>query len=73
MLAGECDRPEDLVAAIADRPVVAHDAKSLGEVPEVLAHDTEIGAYLLEPARRSYPFRELVEERGFGTALLYAL
>ena len=24
-------------------------------------------AYLLEPARRAYPFRELTEERGFGT------
>ena len=24
-------------------------------------------AYLLEPARRGYPFRELCEERGLGT------
>ena len=29
-----------------------------------LGHDTEVGAYLLEPARRAYPFRELCEERG---------
>ena len=48
------------------RPALAHDAKSLGEVPPVLAHDTEIGAYLLEPARRAYPFRELCEERGLA-------
>jgi DNA polymerase-1 len=41
----------------------------LGEVPEVLAHDTEVGAYLLEPARRAYPFRELCEERGFATSV----
>src|SRR5205085_6231202 len=27
---------------------------------------TEIGAYLLEPARRAYPFRELTEERGLA-------
>jgi DNA polymerase-1 len=67
VLVGECDRPEDLVSAIGDRPAVAHDAKALGEVPMRLAHDTEIGAYLLEPARRAYPFRELTEERGFGT------
>ncbi len=67
VMAGECERPEDLVAAIGRRPAVAHDAKSLGEVPPVLAHDTEIGAYLLEPARRAYPFRELTEERGLGT------
>jgi DNA polymerase I len=67
LLAGECERPEDLVAAIGKRPVIAHDAKSLGEVPARLAHDTEVAAYLLEPARRAYPFRELCEERGFGT------
>jgi DNA polymerase-1 len=69
VLAGACDRPEDLVAAIGSRPAVAHDAKSLGEVPETLAHDTEVAAYLLEPARRAYPFRELCEERGFATDL----
>ena len=63
---GESERPEEVVAEIGARPVVAHDAKSLGAVPEVLAHDTEIGAYLLEPARRAYPFRELCEERGLG-------
>ena len=32
----------------------------------MLAHDTEVAAYLLEPARRAYPFRELCEERGLG-------
>jgi DNA polymerase-1 len=67
VLAGATPRPEDLVAAVGTRPAVAHDAKSLGEVPATLAHDTEIGAYLLEPARRAYPFRELCEERGLGT------
>ena len=59
----------ELVAALDPRPVIAHDAKSLGRVPERLAHDTEVGAYLLEPARRAYPFRELTEERGFGTSV----
>ncbi len=66
LLAGTCERPEDLVAALADRPVIAHDAKRLGVVPPLLVHDTLLGAYLLEPARRGYPFRELVEERGFA-------
>jgi DNA polymerase-1 len=63
---GECARPEDLVGALGTRPVIAHDAKSLGLVPAVLAHDTEVAAYLLEPARRAYPFRELCEERGLA-------
>jgi DNA polymerase I len=66
VLAGPCQRPEDLVAQIGRRPAVAHDAKSLGVVPATLAHDTEVAAYLLEPARRAYPFRELCEERGLA-------
>ncbi len=66
VLVGECASPEQLVQAIGTRPAIAHDAKSLGVVPEVLAHDTEVAAYLLEPARRAYPFRELCEERGLG-------
>ena len=69
VLAGDCDSPEELVAQIGKRPAIAHDAKSLGEVPAVLAHDTEVAAYLLEPARRAYPFRELCEERGFAAAV----
>ncbi len=67
VLTGATPSPEELVAAIGTRPAIAHDAKSLGEVPKTLAHDTEIGAYLLEPARRAYPFRELCEERGLAT------
>jgi DNA polymerase-1 len=69
VLTGVMPSPEALVGALAMRPVIAHDAKSLGEVPAVLAHDTEVGAYLLEPARRGYPFRELVEERGLATSV----
>ncbi len=67
-LHGTCDGPAEVLHALADRPLIAHDAKALGSVPEHLVHDTEIGAYLLEPARRAYPFRELTEERGFGAA-----
>jgi DNA polymerase-1 len=67
VVVGRCERPEDLVAAVGSRPAIAHDAKSLGQVPRALAHDTEVAAYLLEPARRAYPFRELCEERGLAT------
>ena len=35
-----------------------------GSFPPGLVHDTLLGAYLLEPARRGYPFAELCEERG---------
>ncbi len=65
MLVGDCAGPEEVVAACAERAVVAHDAKALGVVPPGLVHDTLLGAYLLEPARRGYPFDELCEERGF--------
>jgi DNA polymerase I len=69
VLVGTSPRPEELVSAVGARPVIAHDAKSLGEVPQTLAHDTEVAAYLLEPARRAYPFRELCEERGLAATV----
>ena len=50
----------------SDRPVVAHDAKALGDVPPNLVFDTEVAAYLLDPARRGYPLDELCEERGLA-------
>ncbi|MEA2391317.1 MAG: polymerase [Solirubrobacteraceae bacterium] len=69
VLVGDCERPEDVVAACGDRAVRAHDAKALGEVPPRLAHDTMVAAYLLDPARRGYPFAELCEERGLVARL----
>jgi DNA polymerase-1 len=66
LLVGTCGRPEELVAAAGARPIITHNAKALGKVPQNLAHDTEVAAYLLEPARRAYPFRELCEERGLA-------
>ncbi|HWT25179.1 MAG TPA: DNA polymerase, partial [Solirubrobacteraceae bacterium] len=65
-LAGELDDPAELVAAAGDRPVIAHDAKALGEVPANLVFDTEVAAYLLDPARRGYPLDEITEERGMA-------
>jgi DNA polymerase-1 len=65
-LAGEVADPAELVAAAGDRPVIGHDAKSLGAVAANLAFDTEVAAYLLDPARRGYPLDEIAEERGLA-------
>jgi DNA polymerase-1 len=64
VLAGDCRQPAEVAGACGELPVVTHDAKALGLVPPGLVHDTLLGAYLLEPARRGYPFAELCEERG---------
>jgi DNA polymerase I len=69
VLAGDCDGPEQVVGEIGERAVVAHDAKALRRVPPGLAHDTLLGAFLLEPARRRFPFEELCEERGLASDL----
>jgi DNA polymerase-1 len=68
VLTGEMADPAQLVAAAGERAVVAYDAKALGVVPPKLVHDALLGAYLLEPARRGYPLRELLEERGLAAA-----
>src|SRR5689334_5826170 len=65
-LAGETDDPSLVIQAVGDRPVIAHDAKQLGDVPPNLVFDTAIAAYVLDPARRGYPLDELAEERGIG-------
>jgi len=67
-LVGSCEDPAQIAAAAGDRPVLTHDAKALLAVPRNLAFDTEIGAYLLDPARRGYPLEELAEERGMAVA-----
>ncbi len=59
----------ELAAALGERPVVVHDAKALGVVPAVVAHDTLLAAYLLEPSRRSFVLGELCEEAGIAIAL----
>jgi DNA polymerase I len=69
VLVGDCAGPAEVVAACGEREVIAHDAKSLQLVPPGLVHDTLLGAYLLDPARRGYPFAELCEERGLVTDL----
>ena len=64
VLVGDIASPAELIAALSDREVLAHDAKSLGDVPQRLAHDTMIAAHLLDPARRGYPLAEVAAEAG---------
>ncbi|HXS47829.1 MAG TPA: DNA polymerase I [Solirubrobacterales bacterium] len=72
---------DQLAVALGGRPLIAHDAKSLGggrhgllaaaarEGAELaLDHDTMIAAYLLEPQRRTYELTELAADAGIGLA-----
>ena len=72
---------DELAHAFADRPLIAHDAKSLGggrhgllaaaarrDLELDLAHDTMLAAYLLEPQRRNYELVELAADAGIGLA-----
>jgi DNA polymerase I len=76
-LVGTAAGLDELLAAWGDRPLVAHDWKATSRAaapaldapgacvaPRVLHHDTAVAAYLLNPARRSYPLAELAEEAG---------
>jgi DNA polymerase-1 len=78
VIAGEASLAE-LARALDGHAIEAHDAKSLGggrhgllaaaarEGTEVvLEHDTMLGAYLLEPQRRSYELLELAADAGIG-------
>ncbi len=64
VLVGDCSGPAEVLEALGERPIVAHDAKALGVVPASLSFDTMVAAYLLDPARRGYPLSELCEDRG---------
>jgi DNA polymerase I len=80
IVSGEASKDE-LAVAFAGRPIVAHDAKSLGGgrhgllaaaaregVELEIAQDTMLAAYLLEPQRRNYELTELAADAGIGIA-----
>ncbi|HLI31189.1 MAG TPA: DNA polymerase I [Solirubrobacteraceae bacterium] len=69
LLSGSCAEAAEVIAACAERPLALHDAKSLGAVPERLAHDTMIAAYLIEPSRQRYRLHELCAERELEVAV----
>jgi len=78
---GECKDLKKLAGELASHPLIAHDAKSVGGgrhgllaaaaeagVELELEHDTMLGAYLLDPARRNYDLVELSADAGLGVA-----
>jgi DNA polymerase I len=71
VLVGETETLAALTLSWGDRPVVAHDWKTIatGEEPcdaPPLEHDTMVAAYLLDPAGRAYPLLEIAEREGIG-------
>jgi DNA polymerase I len=71
VLVAEAETLTAFALARGDRPVVAHDWKTLAMADEAcdappLAHDTMVAAYLIDPARRGYPLDELAAEAGLG-------
>ena len=72
---------DELAVALAGRPLVGHDVKSIGGgrhgllaaaaregVELSICHDTMLAAYLLDPARRNYDLAELAADAGLGVA-----
>jgi DNA polymerase-1 len=80
VVAGEVGK-DRLAVELGERPLIAHDAKSLGGgrhgllaaaaregVELAIDHDTMVAAYLLEPQRRTYDLTELAADAGIGLA-----
>ncbi len=70
-----------LAKDLSGRPLIGHDIKSLGgggqhgllaacatEDDLDLHHDTMVGAYMLDPARRTYDLIDIAAQRGLATA-----
>ena len=71
VLVSEAETLAAFTLARDERPVVAHDWKTIAMAddacnPPPLAHDTMVAAYLIDPARRGYPLDELATEAGLG-------
>ena len=80
LVEGECPEFAALAEALAGRRLIGHDLKSLGGGAQHgllaaagddgldLRHDTMVGAYLLDPARRSYDLVDIAAQRGLAAA-----
>ena len=73
-LVGEAETLAAVTMGWGERPLVAHDWKSIAAPEEPcptppLEHDTLVAAYLLDPAGRAYPLEELLENEGIGVSV----
>ncbi len=80
LVEGDCPDFAELVKALGKRRLIGHDLKSLGGGARYgvlaaagrggldLRHDTMVGAYLLDPARRSYDLVDIAAQRGLAAA-----
>ncbi len=80
VVAGDASDLSALAAALGERPLIAHDAKSPrrpgrdgaaaggGREGLDLAHDTMVAAYLIDPPRRVYDLHELAADAGLAAA-----
>jgi DNA polymerase I len=74
VLLSEAETLAAFVMARGERPVVAHDWKTIAMADDPcaappLSHDTMVAAYLIDPARRGYPLDELAAEAGVGAQI----
>jgi DNA polymerase I len=80
VVTGDASDLAALAAELRERPLIAHDVKSLGgHGPDSLMaaarphgldlkHDTMVAAYLIDPARRAYDLHELAADAGLAAA-----
>jgi DNA polymerase I len=80
LLEGDCPNLAKLAEALGERRLIGHDLKSLGGGAQHgllaaagvgtldLRHDTMVGAYLLDPARRTYDLIDIAAQRGLAAA-----
>ncbi|MGH2983493.1 MAG: DNA polymerase I [Solirubrobacterales bacterium] len=80
LVEAECPKFASLAEALAGRRLIGHDLKSLGGGAQHgllaaagddgldLRHDTMVGAYLLDPARRTYDLVDIAAQRGLAAA-----
>jgi DNA polymerase-1 len=79
LVEGGCPDLGKLVEALGERRLIGHDLKSLGGGARHgllaaagdgldLRHDTMVGAYLLDPARRTYDLIDIAAQRGLAAA-----